>query len=83
MEMRSFSICLELFVCDFEFLCLLLIVVVDYFIDERKFSVVCKNMMIVHRVSYLYATDDYCATAAAVATGGRYSSKPGHFCSIK
>jgi hypothetical protein len=36
MEMRSFSICLELFVCDFEFLCLLLIVVVDYFIDERK-----------------------------------------------
>ena len=48
-----------------------------------KFSVVCLNMKIVHRVSYLYATDDYCATAAAVAIGGRYSSKPGHFCSIK
>ena len=44
---------------------------------------VCLNMKIVHRSRNLYATVDYCATAAAVATGGRYSSKPGHFCSIK
>jgi hypothetical protein len=28
-------------------------------------------------------TVDYCATAAAATGGGRYSSKPGHFCSIK
>ena len=31
MEMRSFSICLALFVCDFEFLCLLLIVVLLFY----------------------------------------------------
>ena len=30
-------------------------------------------------------TVDYCATAAGAAAGGggRYSSNPGHFCSIK
>jgi len=40
--------------------------------------------MIVHRSRNLYMTVDYCATAGAAAGGGgRYSSKPGHFCSIK
>ena len=28
-------------------------------------------------------TVDYCANAGAAAAGGRYRSKPGHFCSIK
>ena len=28
-------------------------------------------------------TVDYCANAGAAAGGGRYSSNPSHFCSIK